>query len=163
MSRKDRMGSRERDRRDYEETYGRGGGDRFDQDEHPHAYGTPDASDWRRAMRAYVRGHDRGWSADRKYREAAGESPEGPGSPEPAREEEPDRVEAPEVASRPPGEEATARTERGTRFGVAVPDRTSFTFHRSASTWRDRLPRAERLPRHTDRRLDGQRGEGDQA
>lgn len=142
MSRKERAGDRERSRRDYEETYGRGGGDRFGEEEHPHAYGAPEARDWRRALRAYVDGHDRGWSADRKHREAAEEVS---GASEPAREEAP------------------ARTGRGTRYGVDVPDRESFSFHRSASTWRDRLPAAERLPRHTDRRLDGQRGEGDQA
>lgn len=160
MSRKERAGDRERSRRDYEETYGRGGGDRFGEEEHPHAYGAPEAHDWRRALRAYVGGHDRGWSADRKHREAA---EEGPGASEPAREEASDRVEAPGVASRAAREEATARAGHGTRFGVGVPDRESFSFHRSASTWRDRLPAAERLPRHTDRRLDGQRGEGDQA
>lgn len=160
MSGKERAGERERSRRDYRETYGRGGGERFAEEEHPHAYGKPEVADWRRAMRAYVRGHDRGWSADRKYREATEEEPE---TSRPARKDEPERAEAPDAPSRAAVEASTARTERGTRFGVGVPDREGFTFHRSASTWRVRLPSSERLPRHTDRELDGQHGEGDQA
>lgn len=141
-SRKERLAEQDRERRGYDETYGRGGGDRFAEESHPHAYGAPSGTDWRRAMRAYVRGHDRGWSADRKYAEAA---------------EEPSRTPRPER-----GEEAS-RAERVTRRGVGIPDRGGFSFHRAASTWRDRLPAAERLPRHTDRELDGQHGEGDQA
>lgn len=142
MTLKERLAREDRERREYDETYGRGGGDRFAEEEHPHASGTPSPADWRRAMRAYVRGHDRGWSADRKYDEAAEEPPR---SPRPER-----------------GAEET-RAGRGTRVGVGVPDRGSFSFHRAASTWRDRLPSSQRLPRHTDRTLDGQRGEGDQA
>lgn len=144
-SEKERMADRDRSRRDFEETYGRGGGDRFDEGGYTQTYGTPDLGieDWRRAMRAYVTGHDRGWSADRKYREA-GES------------EDEQRVAGPL-----PGREGTPSDR--VRFGVGVPDREDFSFHRGASTWRDRLSAAERLPRHTDRELDGQRGEGDQA
>ena len=143
---KERMADRDRGRRDYEETYGRGGGDRFEQGDYPQAYGQPDVGvgDWRRAMRAYVGGHDRGWSADRKYREAGESEEEGPRV----------TVRRPDPASPPP---------EGARFGVGVPEREDFSFHRGASTWRDRLPAAERLPRHTDRELDGQHGEGDQA
>lgn len=140
--RKERLAERDRERRETDETYGRGGGDRFAEEAHPHAYGTPGGTDWRRAMRAYVRGHDRGWSADRKYSEAA---------------EEPART------SRPEQGEEDSRPERATHRGVAIPDRAGFSFHRAASIWRDRLPASERLPRHTDRELDGQRGEGDQA
>ncbi|MDX1624770.1 MAG: hypothetical protein R3199_12415 [Gemmatimonadota bacterium] len=145
---KERMADRDRARRDYEETYGRGGGDRFDEGGYTQSYGTPDVGvgDWRRAMRAYVAGHDRGWSADRKYREA-GES-----------EERGERV-----AEREAEREGEGAPSDRIRFGVGVPDREDFSFHRGASTWRDRLPRSERLPRHTDRELDGQRGEGDQA
>ena len=143
---KERMADRDRARRDYEETYGRGGGDRFDEGGYPQAYGRPDVGvgDWRRAMRAYVAGHDRGWSADRKYREAEESEEEGPRL----------TVRRPDQES-PPSERV--------RFGVGVPEREDFSFHRGASIWRDRLPTADRLPRHTDRELDGQHGEGDQA
>lgn len=156
MSEKERMADRDRSRRDYRETYGRGGGDRFEASDHPQSYGTPTVGvgDWRRAVRAYVSGHDRGWSADRKYREAAEEPTGG------------ERERSPSVDASASGEDE-ARTQGGTgpavRFGVGIPDRDRFSFHRSASTWRDRLPASDRLPRHTDRRLDGQRGEGDQA
>lgn len=141
-TRKEQLAERDRERREVDETYGRGGGDRFAEEAHPHAYGTPGGTDWRRAMRAYVRGHDRGWSADRKFTEAA---------------------EGPSGTPRPERGEAEARAERATRRGVGIPDRDGLSFHRAASTWRDRLPASERLPRHTDRELDGQRGEGDQA
>lgn len=126
------------------ETYGRGGGERFGEDEHGHGYASSGSVDWRRAMRAYVAGHDRGWEADRKYREAAEETP----TDRPAREDSPERSEAPEVASREaPG--TTGSTGPGTGFGVPVARRLDF--RRAASTWRDRLPDRARLPRHSDR------------
>lgn len=126
------------------ETYGRGGGRRFEVEEHGHAYASPGAVDWRRALRAYVAGHDRGWEADRKFREAAAETPTG----RPARKETPERRPAPEVESER-AEDATARVGSGTRFGVPVARRLDF--RRAASTWRDRLPDRERLPRHSGR------------
>lgn len=146
----ERMADPDRARRDREETYGRGGGDRFDERGYPQSYGTPDlgVGDWRRAMRAYVTGHDRGWSADRKHLEAGRAGDEGPGGGGASDEREPRR---------------DAAAARGIRFGVEVPNREDFSFHRGASIWRDRLPASDRLPRHTDRELDGQRGEGDQS
>lgn len=155
MTDEERSVDRDRSRRDFRETYGRGGGDRFEAGEHPQSYGMPTVGmgDWRRAMRAYVSGHDRGWSGDRKYREAAEE----PGGGEPAGPP----ADAPAAGEDEAG--TAGRTGPTVRFGVGIPDREHFSFHRSASTWRDRLPASERLPRHIDRRLDGQRGEGDQA
>lgn len=156
MSEKGEMADRARSQRDYEETYGRGGGEEFDRDDYPHGYTASDAGDWRRALRAYVAGHDRGWEADRKHREAERRAPPsrpgGTGAGAGAVEEAPGGAD-----------EATAETERGTRFGVGIPDRDRLDFHRGASRWRDRLPRATRLPRHTDRELSGHKGEGDQA
>lgn len=148
----------ERSHRVYRETYGRGGGDRFSAAGYPHSYAVPGSMDWRRALRAYVNGHDRGWEADRKYEVAAEEKPGG----SPARTEEPERHDAPDAGGREAAE-ATGATEEGGRFGVGIPDREELAFHRGPSTWRDRLPDARRLPRHTDRSLDGRRGEGEQA
>lgn len=157
---KDRMAGQERSERDYEETYGRGGGERFRKHDHPHSYPGPGAGGWRRALRAYVNGHDRGWEADRKYGTAGDEVADS----RPGREEEPRREPAPGAGSEEADGVATARTDRGgTTFGVAVPDRHELTFHRSASTWRDALSPARRMPRHTGRELDAHRGTGDQA
>lgn len=159
-SEKHDLADEERSQRDYEETYGRGGGEAFESHDYPHAYGQPASGEWRRALRAYVNGHDRGWEAERKLEVADAAVEE----TRPGREESPRRVAGPEADSEEAGGEATARTERGgTRFGVEVPDRDQLVFHRSASTWRDRLPRADRFPRHTDPALDGRKGTGDQA
>lgn len=150
---------RERAARGYDETYGRDAGERFEEGDYAHAYGVPGRLDWRRAVRAYVNGHDRGWEADRKHERAAGEvagRPAGPaGAGAAAPEGSGERGSAADVA--------TARSGEGTRYGITVPDREELDFHRSASTWRDRLPRAPRMPRHADRTLDGQRGKGGQA
>lgn len=125
-----------RDRRDYDETYGRGGGDRFETAGQPRSYGPSGSMDWRRALRAYVTGHDRGWEADRKYREAEARVADF-GSPAAARREErPERSREPEAEGRPA--DATARAARALRFGVPVA--RTLRFHRGASTWRDRLP-----------------------
>lgn len=157
---KDRLADEERSQREYEETYGRGGGESFEDQDHPHSYPGPGTGGWRRALRAYVNGHDRGWGAQRKL-DVAGAEVE---TSRPGREEEPRRAPPAGKASAEAVDEATARTDRGgTPFGVEIPDRDRLDFHRGASTWRDRLPRAERLPRHADRRLDGRRGKGDQA
>ncbi|MFW6193793.1 MAG: hypothetical protein ACOC83_09940, partial [Gemmatimonadota bacterium] len=72
------VAAKERGERAYEETYGRAAGERFAGADYPHAYGTPGRTDWRRALRAYVNGHDRGWEADRKYEVAAGGERAGP-------------------------------------------------------------------------------------
>lgn len=152
------VAAHERGERGYSETYGRSAGRRFGRAGYPHAYGTPRGVNWRRALRAYVNGHDRGWEADRKFAVAAEEE----AGASPARREEPERHGAPDTRTAEV-ELATARTGRGTRYGVGVPDPEEMTFHRSASTWRERLPRAPRMPRHTDRELDGRRGRGNQA
>lgn len=159
----------EKEHRVYRETYGRGGGETFEDQDYPQSYGGVGGTDWRRALRVYVDGHDRGWETERKEREAgASVSDEEPESPT-GRELEPASegpVTGPD-ASGPEGEgapeDATARTAEGTRFGVPIPDRDELRFHRSASVWRDRLPDASRLPRHTDRRLDTSPGRGGQA
>lgn len=139
------LASGERGARDYDETYGRGGGERFQSGDYPRGYPTPGRMDWRRALRAYVAGHDRGWEADRKYRSAEEATDT---SPAPSREEAPRRHEAPEASGEEAGE-ATGRTEEGTRYGVPVAEELSF--HRGASTWRDRLPFTDSLPRHGSR------------
>lgn len=166
MTRKSGMADEERGHRDYRETYGRGGGETFEDRDYPQSYAAPGAMDWRRALRTYVDGHDRGWETERKEREAAEATP----AAEPK-----DAVSSPSGVPRREGkaphagregeaaDEATARTDEGTRFGVPVPDRNRLRFHRSASVWRDRLPDARRLPRHTDRRLDTAPGRGGQA
>lgn len=175
MTRKSGMADEERGHRDYRETYGRGGGETFGDRDYPQSYAAPGAMDWRRALRTYVDGHDRGWETERKEREAAeataaagpegtASSPAGPGeAATPA--DAPGREGGAAAAAREgeAADEATARTDEGTRFGVPVPDRDRLRFHRSASVWRDRLPDARRLPRHTDRRLDTAPGRGGQA
>ena len=154
------LADEERSQRDYEETYGRGGGEAFEAQDYPHGYSRPDAGGWRRALRAYVNGHDRGWEAGRKLEVADAAVEEA----RPGREEQPRRVPGPGTDSEEAGGEATARTDRGrTPYGVEIPDRDRLVFHRSASTWRDRLPRADRFPRHADPSLDGRKGRGDQA
>lgn len=68
--------------------------------------------DFRRAVRAYVMGHDRIWEAERKLgRDVTGVAEETP-EPEPHGEPEPPR------------------------YGVPVP--RTLRFHRGPSTWRDR-------------------------
>ncbi len=159
--RKEGLADEERSQRAYDETYGRGGGESFDEPDYPRSYGGTGTGGWRRALRAYVDGHDRNWGAERKLEEAGEEQAK---EPRPGRREEPERTPGPDAPSSGAEREATARTDRGrTPFGVEVPDRDEMVFHRSASTWRDRLPRADRFPRHADRGLDGHRGTGDQA
>lgn len=161
MSReKDSLADEERAQRDYEETFGRGGGEAFGGEDYPHSYGRAHAGGWRRALRAYVNGHDRGWEAERKLQVADASVEE----VRPGREEEPRRRPASDSPSEEADEEATARAGRArTPFGVEIPDRDELDFHRTASIWRDRLPRADRLPRHADRDLAGRKGRGDQA
>lgn len=162
------VAAKERGERGYDETYGRPAGARFGSADYPHAYGSPGRMDWRRALRAYVNGHDRGWEADRKYAVAgaAGEraaSPRG-GAGSPGRPGAPgEESHGAGGAGAAEADEATARTARGTRFGVGVADPSEMTFHRSASTWRERLPEAPRLPRHAARGPAERRGRGEQA
>lgn len=155
MRQKSGMADREREEREYRETYGRGGGETFEDRDHPQSYAAAGAPDWRQALRAYVDGHDRGWEAERKQEAAAAATEREPGAA-------PTTAGAGDGAAGEAGE-ATARTEEGTPFGITVPDRERLAFHRSASIWRDRLPDARRLPRHTDRRLDTAPGRGGQA
>lgn len=168
---KEAMVRARQDRRGYRETFGRRAGERFTEHDFPRSYPVPEPLDWRRALRAYIAGHDRNWEADRKFAEAAEEAevrdvpaPEaGPGEwpvPDGSRGQA-DRQEDEEDA----GEEdvGTAGTGEGTRFGVGVPDRDQLEFHRGASIWRDELEESRRMPRHTDRSLDGRRGRGEQA
>lgn len=174
MTRKSGMADEERGHRDYRETYGRGGGEPFRDRDYPQSYATPGAMDWRQALRTYVDGHDRGWETERKEREAAeataAAQPAGAASPAGADGTAtpggtPGREDGAPAAGRAAedADETAARTDEGPRFGVPVPDRDRLRFHRSASVWRDRLPDARRLPRHTDRRLDTAPGRGGQA
>jgi len=164
---KEAMVRERQERRGYRETFGRRAGERFTEHDFPRSYPVPEPLDWRRALRAYIDGHDRNWEADRKFAEAAEEA-EVRDSPAPAAGPGewpvPDASRA-EEAREDAGEEdaGTARTDEGTRFGVGVPDRDQLEFHRGASIWRDELEESRRMPRHTDRSLDGRRGRGEQA
>lgn len=157
---KERLADHERSERAYEETHGRGGGEIFQERDHPQSYGSSAGGGWRRAMRAYVNGHDRGWEAARKY-EVADEQVE---LQRPGRVEVPSREPTSGAASEEASDEATARTDRGgTPFGVGVPDRDGLVFHRSASIWRDELSPYRRRPRPADRTAEARPGKGDQA
>ena len=119
----------------------------FEREPHPRSYGRPDRSFLRRALRAYVMGHDRGWEAERKL-EAAAEEVE-PRFADRFRPVPPPEAGAREdVAERTPGRPGTAADEaarasvRETSYGVPVPERLDF--HRGPDTWRDRLGDAGR-------------------
>lgn len=157
MSAETREGGRGRVTPEERESYGRGGGARFQEEVYPRSYGSPHGLDWRRALRAYVRGHDRGWESDRKYR--AAEDRRGPAE-RAARTARPKRARRPETPSRP-AEGTTAKTEAGPRFGVPVPERLSF--HRGASRWRERIPRREERTRWTRSAGEIARSAGEQA
>jgi hypothetical protein len=81
----------------------------------------PGGRDLRRALRIYVAGRNRFWTAEEK-RTAAGEKNSPSGS----------------------DGEGTADIERGTRIGVPVPE--TLQFHRAAGTWRDGVPGGRRRP-----------------
>lgn len=81
----------------------------------------PGGRDVRRALRIYVAGRSRFWSADEK-RAAAGES----------------------AAPSEPGSSGIAASERDARIGVPVPE--TLQFHRAAGTWRDGVPGGRRRP-----------------
>lgn len=133
----------------------------FRDEPYPRSYGRPGRSFLRRALRAYVMGHDRGWEAERKL-EAADREVE-PRFADRFREVPPEGASA---AARGKGrgrgaagagdadlDEATpARPDAAdedrpraripsTRFGVPVPERLDF--HRGPDTWRDRIRRRE--------------------
>jgi hypothetical protein len=75
----------------------------------------PAKSDFRQALRIYVAGRNRFWTADEK-RVAAG----GPGT-----------------STKP---DVGGMTEAEPRAGVAVPVPETLQFHRAAGTWRDEVP-----------------------
>lgn len=142
------------DSREEKETYGRGGGERFQEEAYPRSYPVPGDMDWRRALRAYVDGHDRGREAERKFRDARREM-----APRraPAREETPVREPPPEVPGAAPAEGTGTRRAR---YGVPVPGRGRLRFHRGASIWRDRLPAPPRITRWGESLPDGPATEG---
>jgi len=81
----------------------------------------PEGRDLRRALRIYVAGRTRFWTADEK-RSAAGDSA---------------------TPSEPDGS-GTGEAEHGARVGVPVPE--TLQFHRAAGTWRDGIPGGRRRP-----------------
>lgn len=101
----------------------------------------PGRTDWRVALRAYVSGHDRGEVAEAKLSDALSAT----GGGHPAREG------TTEPSEREALEGPTAAGERST-YGVPIPDHLSF--HRSAGTWRERIPwvRIRGRDRGTDER-----------
>jgi len=127
----------ERETRPWEETYGRGGAEPFREESWRRTLGrpgvVPGGTDWRVALRAYVAGHDRGRDAEAKLADAV--RAEG-GRPLPAGEGRSVRPTSPESEG---WEDATAAGARST-YGVPIPDPDRLDFHRSASTWRRRLP-----------------------
>ncbi|HKK07644.1 MAG TPA: hypothetical protein VKA44_02030 [Gemmatimonadota bacterium] len=125
----------ERASREWEETYGRGGGSAFGDAAWRRTLGrpgvVPGGTDWRVALRAYVAGHDRGRDAAAKLADAARAAG---GSALPAREGAAEPAPTPEAER---WEGATAGGVRST-YGVPIPERLDF--HRGAGTWRRRLP-----------------------
>lgn len=119
----------------------------FRREPYPATYGRPDRSRLKRALRAYVMGHDRGWEAERKLAEA--DRPDRP-------VDRPDRFRGPPQEGEVEPEEIRA-TSSGLpegvdvsvpeapvgqlRFGVPVPERLAF--HRGPDVWRDRIARPE--------------------
>lgn len=132
----------------------------FGREPTPRTYGAPDRARLKRALRAYVMGHDRGWEAERKLREAEREeerearrrATEAESGRETAGVDRPDRFRGP-PAEGELDEATVARTSSGlpesmdeddpdasvprSRLGVPVPDR--LRFHRGPDVWRDRL------------------------
>lgn len=101
-------------------------------------YGRPGRDRLKAAYLAYVWGHDRGWEAERKRREAealAEREVRGRRGP-PRRPEGRPSAESPGSLAAPPAFPGTPR------LGVPVPER--LTFHRGPGAWRDRLARRRR-------------------
>lgn len=110
-------------------------------DVHPRSYPVPGRLNLKRALRAYVHGHDRGWEAERKAELAAGDEEGYLGSGQAlARGEQTERPGAGSDAAPEPG-----KAREGRRYGVPVPE--ELDFHRGADTWRDRIPRPHRARR----------------
>lgn len=119
----------------------RGDSSDYDGEVYPRSYRTPGRINLKKAMREYVRGHDRGWDQETKSRMAeesleAEESKEGYLGPGQA-------LASGELTLRVGGETSTeAATDAGgdegeARFGVGVPE--TLRYHRGADTWRDRV------------------------
>ena len=125
----------------------RGDSSDYDEEIYPRTYRTPGRINLKKAMREYVRGHDRGWDQETKSRMAeesleAEESKEGYLGPGQA-------VASGDLTLRVGGETSTeaARAAGGDgeqgeeegrpRFGVGVPE--TLKYHRGADTWRDRV------------------------
>lgn len=118
----------------------RGASSDYDEQIYPRTYRTPGRINLKKAMREYVRGHDRGWDQETKSRMAdesleADESEEGYLGPGQA-------VASGELTLRVGGETATGAASGGdgddrARYGVGVPEK--LVFHRGADTWRDRV------------------------
>lgn len=119
----------------------RGDSSDYDDEIYPRTYRAPGQINLKKAMREYVRGHDRGWDQETKSRmaedeleaDASREAYLGPGQ----------AVASGELTLRVGGEtstEAAADVGEGEdrpRFGVGVPEKLEF--HRGADTWRDRV------------------------
>jgi hypothetical protein len=82
----------------------------------------PGGRDLNKALRIYIAGRNRVWTADEK-REAAGS----------------------EAPRQPTGQESTPSVEAEVRIGVPVPD--SLQFHRGPGTWRGEMPGGRRRQR----------------
>ncbi len=122
----------------------RGDSSDYDEEIYPRSYRTPGRINLKKAMREYVRGHDRGWDQETKARmaeesleaEASKEGYLGPGQ----------ALASGDLTLRVGGEtsteaareaEATEEEEGRFRFGVGVPE--TLKYHRGADTWRDRV------------------------
>lgn len=114
---------------------------------YPRSYPVPGRLNLRRAMRAYVQGHDRGWDVETKARLGAGgrEGYQGPGQAVEAESPTAREADALESTSVPAEEAVGVPGDDLPEVGVGVPDRHELDFHRGADTWRDRI-RAVRVP-----------------
>lgn len=124
----------------------------FDREVYPRSYPVPGRLNLKRAMRAYVHGHDRGWDAERKAEIGESGAGEGARGTEEGYQGAGQALDSGERTARP-GAGSTSATgppeaREGTRYGIPVPEELSF--HRSADTWRDRIPHP-----HTARRPAG--------
>jgi hypothetical protein len=120
----------------------RGESSDYDEQVYPRTYRVPGRINLKKAMREYVRGHDRGWDQKTKSRMAeesleAEEAEKGYLGPGQA-------LASGDVTLRVTGTGSTSESEDEAesegdrpRFGVGVPEK--LTFHRGADTWRDRV------------------------
>lgn len=116
----------------------------FEREPYPATYGRPDRSGLKRALRAYVMGHDQGRSAARKLAEAEAEVEPGPTDRFRQPSAGKDVQELEEMSAELPRAGTLQSPEapiRQARFGVPVPDR--LVFHRGPDVWRDRIGRPQ--------------------